>query len=91
MSRPGSSSSMNVGSHDLDLVWSGIADNLSSITSIWWEHGDIVDKLNVFRRVRYDRLILERKNLTPDSRCSLHWLINSVMNIKTGKLRISQR
>lgn len=81
---------MKVSSHDIDLVWSGVADNLSSITSIWWEHGDIVDKLNVFRRVRHDRLIL-KKNLNPGRRCSLHWWINSVMSIKTGKIRISQR
>jgi len=39
------------------LVWSGIADNLSSITSIWWEHGDIVDKLNVFRRALFTPLV----------------------------------
>jgi len=36
----------------LDLVWSSIGENLSSLVSIWWEHSEIVDKLNAFRRVR---------------------------------------
>lgn len=32
------------------LVWSGIAENLSSLVSIWWEHPKLVDQLNAFRR-----------------------------------------
>ena len=35
----------------IDLVWETIASNLSSLTSIWWEHEDVVDKLKAFRRV----------------------------------------
>lgn len=35
-----------------DLVWSGIAENLSGLVSIWWEHPELVNKLNAFRRVR---------------------------------------
>ena len=35
----------------IDLVWSGIADSLSSLVSVWWEHPKLVDNLNEFRRV----------------------------------------
>ncbi|KAL1709873.1 hypothetical protein EV121DRAFT_252475 [Schizophyllum commune] len=33
-----------------NLVWETIASNLSSLTSIWWEHEDVADKLKAFRR-----------------------------------------
>ncbi|KAF8626776.1 hypothetical protein AX15_004694 [Amanita polypyramis BW_CC] len=51
---------------DLDyLVWSGIAENLSSIISVWWEDPEIVKKLNAFRRALFvplvDRLGFEYK------------------------------
>ena len=36
-----------------DLVWQGIADSLSNLVSIWWEHPKIIDKLNAFHRVRH--------------------------------------
>jgi aminopeptidase 2 len=32
-------------------VWSGIAESLSSLVSIWWENPRLVDHLNAFRRV----------------------------------------
>ncbi|KAF8061516.1 leucyl aminopeptidase [Lyophyllum atratum] len=32
------------------LVWSGILGSLSDLASIWWEHPQIVDQLNAFRR-----------------------------------------
>lgn len=35
----------------LDLVWFGIAENLDGLISIWWEHPELVDQLNAFRRV----------------------------------------
>ncbi|KAG5639615.1 hypothetical protein H0H81_010817 [Sphagnurus paluster] len=34
------------------LPWAGISDSLASLVSIWWEHPEIVDHLNAFRRVR---------------------------------------
>ena len=34
-----------------DLVWRSIADSLSSLSSTWYEYPDIVEKLDVFRRV----------------------------------------
>ncbi|KAF8626069.1 hypothetical protein AX15_005101, partial [Amanita polypyramis BW_CC] len=47
------------------LVWSGIAENLSSIISVWWEDPEIVKKLNAFRRALFvplvDRLGFEYK------------------------------
>ncbi|KAK2460553.1 hypothetical protein APHAL10511_007023 [Amanita phalloides] len=54
------------------LVWSGIAENLSAIVSIWWEHADIVDKLNVFRRILFVPLVEKlgyeyNEGETPDS------------------------
>lgn len=39
------------------LVWSGIGDNLSSLVSTWWEHPDIVDQLNAFRRELFVPLV----------------------------------
>jgi len=35
----------------LDLVWESISANLKALSSIWWEHQDVIDKLNAFRRV----------------------------------------
>ena len=35
-------------------MWEGIGNSLSNLISIWWEHPKIVDKLNMFRRVRVD-------------------------------------
>ncbi|KAF8985615.1 leucyl aminopeptidase [Cyathus striatus] len=35
------------------LVWSGISDNLRDLVSTWWEHEDIVDQLNAFRRALF--------------------------------------
>lgn len=35
----------------VDLVWSGIADNLSALVSTWWENQDVVDQLNAVRGV----------------------------------------
>lgn len=35
----------------LDLVWSGVAESLKSLVSVWWEHPQLVDRLNAFRRV----------------------------------------
>ncbi len=42
----------------LDLVWAGIAENLGSLRSVFWEYPEITDKLNVLRRVR-ERKIME--------------------------------
>ncbi len=35
----------------LDLVWSGIGENISTLGSVFWENPEIVDELNAFRRV----------------------------------------
>ena len=35
----------------LDLVWSGIGENVATLGSVFWENPEIVDELNVFRRV----------------------------------------
>jgi hypothetical protein len=35
----------------IDLVWSGIADSFTNLVSVWWEHPELVDHLNEFRRV----------------------------------------
>ena len=32
-------------------MWRSIADSLSSLASTWYEHKEIVDKLNTFRKV----------------------------------------
>ncbi|KAF8797340.1 zincin, partial [Phlegmacium glaucopus] len=39
------------------LVWQGIGNSLSSLVSIWWEHPEIVDKLNTFRRALFVPLV----------------------------------
>ncbi|KAJ8469486.1 hypothetical protein ONZ45_g16876 [Pleurotus djamor] len=39
------------------LVWSGIAENVGSLTSIWWENPEIVDSLNAFRRALFSPLV----------------------------------
>ncbi|KAG6919995.1 hypothetical protein DXG01_013344 [Tephrocybe rancida] len=39
------------------LVWSGISESLSGLVSIWWEHPQIVDQLNVFRRALFVPLV----------------------------------
>lgn len=33
------------------LVWDGISQNLSNVVDTWWENTDLVEALNVFRRV----------------------------------------
>lgn len=33
------------------LVWEGVGESIGSLVSIWWEHPEVVDKLNAFRRV----------------------------------------
>lgn len=35
-----------------DLVWAGIAENLSTLVGTWWEDEQVVDQLNALRRVR---------------------------------------
>jgi len=39
------------------LVWQGIADGLSNLVSIWWEHPKVVHKLNTFRRALFVPLV----------------------------------
>lgn len=39
------------------LVWSGIADSLSSLVSVWWEHPRLVDQINAFRRALFVPLV----------------------------------
>ncbi|KAF8162999.1 leucyl aminopeptidase [Crassisporium funariophilum] len=39
------------------LVWQGIGDNLSGLISVWWEHPEVVDKLNAFRRTLFVPLV----------------------------------
>jgi len=39
------------------LVWSGIAENLSSLVSVWWENPHLVDHLNAFRRILFVPLV----------------------------------
>ena len=41
----------------IDLVWRSIADALGSISSTWYEHEEIITKLNAFRRVSELKLI----------------------------------
>lgn len=36
---------------DADLVWDSIAGSLTTLVSTWFEHPEIVEKLNAFRRV----------------------------------------
>lgn len=40
-----------------DLVWAGMAEGLSSLVSIWWEHPEVVAKLDAFRRVSCDNFL----------------------------------
>jgi len=35
----------------IDLVWQAIANSIDDLTSTWWEHPQIVGKLNAFSRV----------------------------------------
>jgi aminopeptidase 2 len=44
----------------VDLVWSAIADNLSALTSAWWEYPEIQKNLNAFKRVSSLHLIWTR-------------------------------
>ncbi|OCH95247.1 hypothetical protein OBBRIDRAFT_788437 [Obba rivulosa] len=39
------------------IVWESIASNLSEIGSTWWEHLDVVDKLNELRRELFSPLV----------------------------------
>ncbi|KIL68636.1 hypothetical protein M378DRAFT_71638 [Amanita muscaria Koide BX008] len=39
------------------LVWSGISENVSALVSVWWEHPDIVERMNVFRRILFVPLV----------------------------------
>ncbi|TRM61760.1 peptidase family M1-domain-containing protein [Schizophyllum amplum] len=39
------------------LVWDSIASNLGGLTSIWWEHQDVVDQLKAFRRSLFVPLV----------------------------------
>jgi len=58
-----------------DLVWSGIAENLGALISVWWEHPELVVQLNAFRRVcwimarrwvdKVDRFLAEIGTLRP--------------------------
>ena len=35
----------------VDLVWDSVAESFGAFTSTWYEHPQIVEKLNAFRRV----------------------------------------
>ncbi|KAF6764898.1 leucyl aminopeptidase [Ephemerocybe angulata] len=39
------------------LVWDGIGENLGGLISIWWEHPEIVDQLNAFRRSLFTPIV----------------------------------
>jgi len=39
------------------LVWSGISESLFNLVSVWWEHPEIVDKLNAFRQELFVPLV----------------------------------
>ncbi|KAJ2930053.1 hypothetical protein H1R20_g7024, partial [Candolleomyces eurysporus] len=39
------------------LVWDGIGDSISGLVSIWWEHPEVVDKLNAFRRSLFTPIV----------------------------------
>ncbi|KAF9463935.1 leucyl aminopeptidase [Collybia nuda] len=39
------------------LVWSGIADNLSDLVSVWWEDPQLLDSLNAFRKALFVPLV----------------------------------
>ncbi|KAF8910576.1 leucyl aminopeptidase [Gymnopilus junonius] len=39
------------------LVWQGIADSLDILVSTWWEHPDVTEKLNTFRRSLFVPLV----------------------------------
>lgn len=39
------------------LVWSGVADSLNNLVSVWWEHPMLVDHLNEFRRTLFVPLV----------------------------------
>ncbi|KAI0713398.1 peptidase family M1-domain-containing protein [Earliella scabrosa] len=41
------------------LVWSTIASSLSAIVSTWWEHPQVVEKLDAFRRELFVPLVKE--------------------------------
>lgn len=36
----------------IDLVWAGVAENLSALVSTWWENEQVVNQLNTLRGVR---------------------------------------
>jgi len=39
------------------LVWQSIAENIGALISIWWEHPDVVNGLNTFRRSLFGPLV----------------------------------
>ncbi|TFK42895.1 peptidase family M1-domain-containing protein [Crucibulum laeve] len=39
------------------LVWVGIAESVSNLVTIWWEHPQIVEQLNAFRRALFVPLV----------------------------------
>jgi hypothetical protein len=47
----------------LDLVWSGIGENVATLSSVFWENPEIVDELNVFRRVSWGHCVSFRGRL----------------------------
>lgn len=51
----------------LDLVWEGIVSDLRALSSIWWEHPEIVAKLCAFRRVGAIQSLLTHLPLRPQS------------------------
>lgn len=38
-------------------MWSGISDNVSGLSSIWWEDEAVTDGLNAFRRSLFVPLV----------------------------------
>ncbi|TEB36135.1 leucyl aminopeptidase [Coprinellus micaceus] len=39
------------------LVWDGVGESIGSLVSIWWEHPEIVDQLNTFRRSLFTPIV----------------------------------
>ncbi|ESK92997.1 leucyl aminopeptidase [Moniliophthora roreri MCA 2997] len=49
------------------LAWSGISSGLSSIASVWWEHVEISDRFDAFRRSLFAPLVQQLGYDYPDS------------------------
>ncbi|KAJ3856565.1 leucyl aminopeptidase [Lentinula lateritia] len=46
-------------SENLDYLWSSISTALSNLINIWWEHAEVIDLLNEFRRFLFKPIVSE--------------------------------